>query len=133
MSALTILLAMLAAGLLSGGGELVRYLTAPKMADIQKRLLAQQHKLSQESLAMISDKTLAREKELLRRQADLARLGRQERLQHSLMSMLGQQAASSQATLGNIMGMMGQVGAGAPPQTPPLRPGTGLVDMLRMK
>jgi len=102
------------------------YMTGPKMAGIQSKLMEKQHGLQLKGLSMLSGKQIAREKEFLDRMSSVKAKDRQERMQHALLGMLGQSQAGGQAAQSNIVSSLG---AGA--QQPPFVPGMGMVDLFR--
>lgn len=106
------------------------FVSGPKMAEVHSGLAAKQHERGLETHSLIADKTLAREKELLARQAAMGKTARQHDTKNTILNLLGQQLTGDQNMLGQALAASGNILA---PPAPQVQPGMGMVDILRMR
>jgi len=100
----------------------------PKMAGLQEKALDKQHGRQKEMMALLSGKQMDMKKELLDRTSKLRETQRSQSLQDMMLQALAQHAQGSQMTVAQGLGS-------GPPQVtpPPVVPGMGMVDILRMR
>lgn len=122
-------LALLGGGLM-GKDAFSAFVTEPQKAKIQKELMGKQHELQTKGMTMLSERQLAQQEKLFKKQSELAAKGRESGVEQTLLNLLGGQAQGSQAVMGQLLSGLSQP---APPQSPAMMPGMGVVDMLRMR